>query len=161
MLTQRHRFVAHPASRGWRHFLHTRFSGSATLRAFVCGTGDERARFALVRTKTKRMQEDRRSLRLCCRYGAPLFVSSRVTHCVFSLSILHALRVQSHNLRQIPRITRSYVVELTRVSKSTQTLPNWHSSCSYWPVRVVETLRSRASRGSNSSKQSLRPRIMS
>jgi len=161
MLTSHHR-LSHilPAAAG-RHFLHTRFSGSATFRVFVRQTADARARFAMVRTKTKRMQEDRRYLRPRCSRGAPLFVSSGVTHCVFSLSILHALRVQSHNLRQIPRITRSYVVELTRVSKSTQTLPNWHSSCSYWPVRVVETLRSRASRGSNSSKQSLRPRIMS
>ena len=149
MLTQRHRFVAHPASRGWRHFLHTRFSGSATFRVFVRQTADARARFAMVRTKTKRMQEVRRYLRPRCSRGAPLFVSSGVTHCVFSLSILHALRVQSHNLRQIPRITRSYVVELTRVFNSTPARPNWHSSCSYWPVRVVETLRSRASHGSN------------
>ena len=119
------------------------------FRVFVRETADERARFAMVRSKTKRMPEDRRYPRPCCSRGAPLFVSSGVTHCVFSLSILHVLRAQSHHLRQVPRITRSYVVELTRVFNSIPPRPNWHSSCSYWPVRAVETLRSRACRGSN------------
>ena len=125
---------------------------------YIPGSPDQR-RFASLSAKQAMNEPDSRWFepkRNGCRKigvsfdrGAPLFVSSGVTHCVFSLSILHALRVQSHNLRQIPRITRSYVVELTRVFNSTPPPPNWHSSCSYWPVRVVETLRSRASHGSN------------